>query len=88
MTKIVIRPGGLYSAIAGGTSAIGSMLISVAFWQALIIAVVTGALAALGTIIGAVVAGRIAARAVEPVEERVKHVQGVLGADRRDNDGS
>jgi uncharacterized membrane protein YfcA len=72
-----------YSCAAGAISGLGSVLISVQFWQALIIAAVTGLLAALGTIIGTVIAARVAAKSNEDLHRKLDDVKGIVGANRR-----
>jgi len=75
-----------YSLAAGATSAIGSVLIDVHFWQAIIIAGITGVIAAIGTVLGAFLAASIAARAAERNHEVLKDVQRKVGAHRRQTD--
>lgn len=84
------RAGGWFGSIAGVVSAVGSVLISVQFWQALIIATITGLLALIGTVLGAWIAARMAARAMKPVAESVEHVKRKVGASHRaeDSDGA
>jgi len=81
-----MRVSAIYSLAAGATSAIGSVLINVQFWQAAIIAGITGLLAATGTIIGAYIAARIAAREAASSRAILHDVKRKIGAAHRATD--
>jgi hypothetical protein len=64
-----------YSLLAGVVSALGAMLFSVQFWEALLTAAIIGMIAAAGAVLGAVLAARIAAKALEDVHAKVDDVK-------------
>lgn len=86
MLHVFARLASGYSFIAGVISAIGSVLLTVQFWQAAIIAGITGLLAAVGTVLGAVIASRLAARIAEPIARDVEHIKRAGGLTRRASD--
>lgn len=77
---------GMFGAGAGLTSGLGATVINVQFWQALIVAAITGLLTAIGTIVGAWLAARVTHHEIEPMAVDVQHVKRAVGADRRATD--
>lgn len=88
MTAVHAIPaaGKAFAPLAGLIAGLGSVLINVQFWQALIIAVITGLIAAAGTVVGAYLAARVAARHTEPIRADIEDIRRASGLSKRAGD--
>jgi uncharacterized membrane protein YfcA len=83
---MVAKIAAAYGLLAGVLSATATALLSISFAHDLIIAAVTGLLAAIGAVAGAALAARITARALQPHEQKLDDVAAIVGAKRRRTD--